>query len=471
MAGTPVTVWGEMREPAQGVRRLLHERAQPDRASRRPRRSLADATYFPTIGNLKSTRRLASPTGTRTSPTRSTSTCCWTPKRSSRPTTRTSARSTTRTSRAKLAVLDKVPADQSAARSPTAGRRSTNTSPRRPTCGLRLQASARSSSPTRLELRRRRLPAGVRQRLHVLPAQVAGCSGGARGRPSAPCPRVAARLAVDGQSPRNGHRTRDSPAGFPRRRLRPTRAGESPPAPGPTGWRWRRLRRNRVGARLRRRCSSLIVVLCLLAPVYAHDIAHTGPNDNHITEKVKVGGKTEDVVSADGHPDRPDLALALLPGRRQNGRDVAVRLLYGGRNSLEIGAVATLITMLLATTVGLVAGYFRGPVDGVLSRVLDVIWAYPGGAARRRARASLLAVGGLDLGVIDTARATRCSCRRDHRGRLRPLRGQAAARPGAGPARAGVHRRRARAGAGPPADHGSARCCPTSPRRSSCSCR
>src|ERR1051326_6367820 len=42
----------------------------------------------------------------------------------------------------------------------------------------------------------------------------------------------------------------------------------------------------------------LIVVLCLLAPVYASDIAHTGPNDNHITEVIKVGGKSETVTNA-----------------------------------------------------------------------------------------------------------------------------------------------------------------------------
>ena len=59
------------------------------------------------------------------------------------------------------------------------------------------------------------------------------------------------------------------------------------------------------------------------------------------------------------------------------GRDVAVRLLYGGRNSLEIGAIATLMTMLLAVVVGVMAGYFRGITDGILSRVMDVIWAFP----------------------------------------------------------------------------------------------
>ena len=79
-----------------------------------------------------------------------------------------------------------------------------------------------------------------------------------------------------------------------------------------------------------------IVLLCLLAPVYAKDVAHTGPNDNHITETVNVGGKQVDVVSPTGVPIGPTWKGRFFLGADSNGRDVAVRLLYGGRNSLEI---------------------------------------------------------------------------------------------------------------------------------------
>jgi peptide/nickel transport system permease protein len=54
-----------------------------------------------------------------------------------------------------------------------------------------------------------------------------------------------------------------------------------------------------------------------------------------------------------------------------------VRLLYGGRNSLEVGAIATIITMVLGTLVGLLAGYLRGLTDGVIRFCLDVLWAFP----------------------------------------------------------------------------------------------
>ncbi len=88
-----------------------------------------------------------------------------------------------------------------------------------------------------------------------------------------------------------------------------------------------------------------IVLACLLAPVYAKDVAHTGPDQNHITETVSVGGKQVDVVSPSGVPIGPTWKGRFLLGADSNGRDVAVRLLYGGRNSLEIAAIATAITL------------------------------------------------------------------------------------------------------------------------------
>lgn len=152
--------------------------------------------------------------------------------------------------------------------------------------------------------------------------------------------------------------------------------GEVPAGVGPYRLAWRRLLRNR-GALFFGAVFLVIVVLCLLAPVYASDIAHTGPNDNHITENIKVGGKVEGVVNSIGLPIGPTWHSKFFLGADSNGRDIAVRLLYGGRNSLEVGAVATLITIVLATMIGVLAGYFRGWIDALLTRALDVIWAYP----------------------------------------------------------------------------------------------
>src|SRR6195256_7077731 len=149
-----------------------------------------------------------------------------------------------------------------------------------------------------------------------------------------------------------------------------------PAGRGPWRLAWRRLARSRATLAFGGLFLA-VVVLCLLAPGYAPEVAHTGPNDNHITETVKVGGKSLEVVSPTGVPIGPTWHSRFFLGADANGRDVAVRLLYGGRNSLEIGVVATLITMVFALILGVVAGYFRGIADGVITRLLDVIWAYP----------------------------------------------------------------------------------------------
>ena len=143
----------------------------------------------------------------------------------------------------------------------------------------------------------------------------------------------------------------------------------------------------------------VIAAMCLAAPLYARYVAHTGPNDNHVTDTVVVGGKTVDVVGPDGLPIGPTWHGRFFLGADQNGRDVAVRLLYGGRNSLEVGAIAMAVTMIAATVLGILAGFFRGKVDGVLSRIFDLIWAYPV-VLLGIALGTSLALGGLNLGLF-----------------------------------------------------------------------
>ena len=143
----------------------------------------------------------------------------------------------------------------------------------------------------------------------------------------------------------------------------------------------------------------VIAAMCLAAPLYARYVAHTGPADNHVTDTIQIGGRTRDVVSPEGIPVGPTWHGRFFLGADQNGRDIAVRLLYGGRNSLEIGAIAAAITISMATIVGGIAGYFRGPVDSVLSRVLDLIWAYPV-VLLGIALGTSLALGGLNLGFF-----------------------------------------------------------------------
>jgi peptide/nickel transport system permease protein len=121
----------------------------------------------------------------------------------------------------------------------------------------------------------------------------------------------------------------------------------------------------------------VLVAICLAAPLWANGPANTDPYKNHLTETIVVDGKKTNVVSLDGIPIGPTWQGKFLLGADTNGRDTAVRLLYGGRNSLLIGCAAALITALLSVILGTLAGFVRGFTDTTISRVLDVIWAFP----------------------------------------------------------------------------------------------
>jgi peptide/nickel transport system permease protein len=149
-----------------------------------------------------------------------------------------------------------------------------------------------------------------------------------------------------------------------------------PAAIGPWRLAFRRLRRNYV-ALFFLAVLVVIVLLCLLAPVYSAHVADIGPNTNNITGTVSVNGTQQDIVSLSGVPIGPTWGSHYLLGADTNGRDLAVRLLYGGRTSLLIGAVATVIIMILGALVGLLAGYFRGAVDFILRPLMELIWSFP----------------------------------------------------------------------------------------------
>src|SRR5438876_563651 len=64
-------------------------------------------------------------------------------------------------------------------------------------------------------------------------------------------------------------------------------------------------------------------------------------------------------------------------GADSNGRDIAVRLLYGGRNSLIVGIGSTSICIFFAIVLALLAGYFGGWIDFVITRFFDLFYAFP----------------------------------------------------------------------------------------------
>lgn len=122
---------------------------------------------------------------------------------------------------------------------------------------------------------------------------------------------------------------------------------------------------------------ALIVVAALAAPLYASEVAHTTPSENHLTEQTVIDGKSTDIVSLAGIPIGPTWEGHYFLGADENGRDLAVRLLYGMRTTLLIGGGAVLLTLVFAVPLGLAAGYFGGRTDALISRLLDLIWSFP----------------------------------------------------------------------------------------------
>ena len=96
----------------------------------------------------------------------------------------------------------------------------------------------------------------------------------------------------------------------------------------------------------------MIVVLVLAAPLYASQVAHTTPSENHLTDQIVIDGEPTDVVSLEGIPIGPTWQGSYLLGADENGRDLAVRLLYGARTTLMIGGGAVLLTLLLVRPAG-----------------------------------------------------------------------------------------------------------------------
>ena len=126
---------------------------------------------------------------------------------------------------------------------------------------------------------------------------------------------------------------------------------------------WRRLRRDRVAMA----ALAFIVVLILmavLAPLVVQIAGTADPKAQSSTALDLFGGPTG---PSGEHPFGVD----------QLGRDVFSRTVYGARVSLEVALISTGIAVCIGTVIGLVAGFYRGWTDTILSRLTDVVLAFP----------------------------------------------------------------------------------------------
>lgn len=66
-----------------------------------------------------------------------------------------------------------------------------------------------------------------------------------------------------------------------------------------------------------------------------------------------------------------------LLGTDQYGRDLMTRIFYGARISLIVGFISVFFSMVIGVFIGLIAGYYRGWVDSLIGRIIDVFLSFP----------------------------------------------------------------------------------------------
>jgi peptide/nickel transport system permease protein len=126
---------------------------------------------------------------------------------------------------------------------------------------------------------------------------------------------------------------------------------------------WRRFRRDRV-AMTAMVFIVVLIVLAIAAPLLVKAFNLTGPNQQNIG-----------ALDSFGSPSGPSSVHPL--GVDDLGRDILARVIYGARVSLEVAFISTGIAVFIGVLIGVVAGFFRGWVDTILSRIMDVVLAFP----------------------------------------------------------------------------------------------
>jgi ABC-type dipeptide/oligopeptide/nickel transport system permease subunit len=160
---------------------------------------------------------------------------------------------------------------------------------------------------------------------------------------------------------------------------------------GPWGAAWQRIRRDRWTT-VALGILAVVIVLALVGGaivtrIVGHDgarpfpYAATGPHLTPVGPWAHVPATAQTELDDYGNIVPPKkgakTTLLVLGADGSLGRDELIRLLDGGRTSLEIGLGAVIVALLVAVPIGSVAGYFGGVVDAVVSRFTETVMAFP----------------------------------------------------------------------------------------------
>lgn len=142
-------------------------------------------------------------------------------------------------------------------------------------------------------------------------------------------------------------------------------------AAGASLWRdaWRRLLRNKLAV-----FGMIMIALIVLSSLFGPLIikAATGYTYDFIPPNAELVKSFPPLTAPDGsfswkHPLGTDVA----------GRDMLARVLLGGRISIAVGIISTLVSLVIGISYGAIAGYVGGKVDDVMMRIVDVLYAIP----------------------------------------------------------------------------------------------
>lgn len=126
---------------------------------------------------------------------------------------------------------------------------------------------------------------------------------------------------------------------------------------------WRRFRKDKVAL-----VAFIFIVLLVLAAIFA-------PVIRSIFGIPDPGERSTDALDSFGLP--VGITSAHPFGVDDIGRDILSRVLEGARLSLMVAFIGTGLSVLIGVTAGMIAGFFRGWVDTVIARVIDVLLAFP----------------------------------------------------------------------------------------------
>ena len=133
---------------------------------------------------------------------------------------------------------------------------------------------------------------------------------------------------------------------------------------------FRRFRKNKI-AMTSLSIVLFIIILCFIVPAF-----YPYKYEQQIKGSERLGPMQYSAVELTMKQNGEKVFPHIL-GTDQNGRDYAIRVMVGGRVSMTVGIVASLLILIIGSLYGAIAGYFGGTVDLIMMRIVDIIYTVP----------------------------------------------------------------------------------------------